>query len=150
MNRDFGMNRLNKKMWQRGDVENPFLVPDGYFEDFQSRMMKVIQGTEKRPRGRVISIKLTRWVSSVAAVLLLGFIGFQQLYLKPMHDLRAKDAMYSVFEYFAMDMDDLSMTKLIADNEVFDMEASNDQADLLEWMNVDEYSLIEAVLGDTN
>lgn len=144
------MNKSDKKIWQQEVKGNPFLVPEGYFEDFQSRMIAAIREPDKKSGGRVIHMRLTKWVSGVAAVLLLGLIGFQQLYLKPMHDLQAKDAMYSVMEYFAMDMDDLSITELIANNEVFDIEDSDDQADLLEWMNVDEYSLIEAALGDAN
>ena len=145
------MEKQDSKIWQEKAKDNPFRVPDGYFESFQSRMMNTISESDQKTKGKTISMRMTKWISGVAAVLLLGLIGFQQFYLKPHHDEIASEAMYSVIEYFAMDLDDMSMTELMADNNAIDLDANdNNDSDLLEWMDIDEITLIEAVLNEAN
>ena len=132
--------------WQGGAKANPFKVPDNYFEDFQSRMLDSIREEEKKEVRSIINLPITRWLSGAAAILLLGFIGFQQLYINPHNDLRAEEAMYSVVEFFAMDVDDWTMTEIMADNELIELDAVDGQAEFLEWMDIDEYTIIEAAM----
>ena len=109
-------------------------------------MLDSIREEEKKEVRSIINLPITRWLSGAAAILLLGFIGFQQLYINPHNDLRAEEAMYSVVEFFAMDVDDWTMTEIMADNELIELDAVDGQAEFLEWMDIDEYTIIEAAM----
>ncbi len=133
--------------WQEQNKNNPFKVPTGYFDNFEERMMDRIAEESKPVSKRILPYSMTRWISGVAAALFLGFIGFQQFYLKPQQNLLNEEAMLNVIEYFIQDLDDISFAELIVDNEMLSLEDSgNPSADVLEWMNVDEGTIIDAMI----
>jgi hypothetical protein len=55
--------------------ENPFTVPEGYFDDLEKRVMRRIREQENRPPARVVGIRLHRAAIAVAACLVLAFAG---------------------------------------------------------------------------
>ena len=133
--------------WNKNTRNNPYKVPEGYFEDFEGRMMDLISEKSETVQKRLIPYGVIRWVSGVAAVLLIGFIGINQFYLKPQKNLLDQEAMFTVIEYFAQSMDDTYITELLAENDVLAFDESTDEdLDLLEWMDVDELSIIDAMI----
>lgn len=132
--------------WKELKKDNPFRVPDGYFERFEDRMMARI-AAESKQSGKHVTMVWVRWISGIAAVFLIGIIGFQQLYLKPQKSLTELDAMYRVIEYYAQDMDEASFASLMAENEALRQDDNRDaEVNLLEWMDVDDMTLIDAMM----
>jgi len=134
--------------WQeKGRVGQPFKVPDGYFDHFENRMMDRIKEESEEKKVRFLSPKVVRWVSGVAAVMLIGFVGFQQLHLKPQKIQMDQEAMYAVIEFYAQDLDDVSFAELMAENDAFNEEELSSEDDLLDYMDVDELAIIEAIVS---
>ena len=132
---------------EKGREGNPFKVPDGYFDQFEDLMMERIKEVGEDKKVRLLTPKIVRWVSSIAAVLLLGFIGFQQLHLKPQQIKMEQETMYAVIEFYAQDLDEATLAEMMAENNVFDEEDTNSDDDLLDYMDVDELAIIEAIVG---
>jgi len=138
----------DSNIWQDRAKSNPFIVPQGYFESFEERMMARIAVETKPATKRFLPMPMIRWIAGVAAVFILGFIGVQQFYLKPHQVLMNQGAMYNVIAYYAQDLDDASLTSMMADNEILTIEESQDDAiDLMEWMDVDEMAIIDAMIN---
>ncbi len=140
-------NMKDSNNWEDRAKDNPFRVPQGYFESFEERVMSRITEESRKESKRILSIPMIRWVAGVAAVFLLGLIGVQQFYMKPQHDLLNQEAMYEVIAYYAQDLNDVTFTDLIADNEILSIaEPQNDGIDLTEWMDVNEMIIIDALI----
>lgn len=138
----------NSIYWQDKAKSNPFKVPPGYFESFEERMMARIAAEAKPAQKRILPMPVIRWITGVAAVFLIGFIGVQQFYLKPQRIMMNQEAMYNVIAYYAQDMDDASFSALMADNELLSSDDSQEEAiDLVEWMDVDEMAIIDAMIN---
>lgn len=134
--------------WQEtGKQKDPFQVPEGYFEGFEVRMMERIEEESVSKKRTVFRSRMVGWVSGIAAALLIGFIGFQQIQQKSDNQSLDQDAMFAVVEYFAQDMDELSFASFLAENEVLSTETLPADDDLLHFMNVDDLSLIEVLLN---
>lgn len=126
---------------------NPFDLPEGYFESFEGRVMeriKIVEAEEK-PAGQ--QRRLLYWISGVAAAALIGLVGVQQFVLKPTRDVENQEMMYAVVEYFAQDLDDLSFASLMADNNVLSETTESTDNDLLDYMDIDDLTLLEALLN---
>ena len=65
--------------------ENPFIVPDGYFENFSGRLQQRISGREKIGKGHAIYLFLPRiaWAVSIAAVFIIGISVYKFLIQSP-------------------------------------------------------------------
>ena len=137
-----------EKNWQeKGRAGQPFKVPEGYFDQFEDKLMERIMEESEKKKVRLLSPKLVRWISGVAAVLLIGFIGFQQLHLKPMQIAMDQESMYAVIEFYAQDLDDASLAEFMAENDAFAEDMLNTDDDLLDYMGVDELAIIEAIVS---
>lgn len=124
-----------------------FKVPEGYFDQFEDKLMERIKEGSEKKKVRFLNPKLVRWVSGVAAVLLIGFVGFQQLHLKPQQIEMDQESMYAVIEFYAQDLDDTYLAEFMAENDVFAEEELNADNDLLDYMGVDELAIIEAIVS---
>lgn len=137
--------------WQNISEFNPFKVPTDYFESFEGRMMARIEQESDKKITRSMTPLVIKWIYGAAAVLILGFIGVQQFYLKPEQRLLDQQAMINVIEYFAQDMDEASLATMMAENDVLYLEESNSEnSDLLEWMDVDEMIIVEVMIEMAN
>ncbi|MCK5821688.1 MAG: hypothetical protein KAH17_07375 [Bacteroidales bacterium] len=133
--------------WQNKAKDNPFKVPHGYFESFEGRMMDRIAAESNLIHKRIIPMPVIRWITGIAAVFIMGFIGVQQFYMKPQQVLMNQEAMYEVLAYYAQDMDDASFSTMMADNKLLPADDAQDDAiDIVEWMDVDEMIIIDAMI----
>lgn len=140
MNKDFN--------WKDGsNGANPFKVPEGYFEELEEKVMQQISSMPHVYHKKSRSIKMVSWISGIAATLLIGLIGFQQFHLKPQNEILKQEMLFSVIEYYAQDLDDVSFAAMMAEHEVLQDAPAQTDNDLLDYMNIDDLTLIEAVLG---
>lgn len=56
--------------------ENPFSVPEGYFDSFQEKLQRKIRSEEETPARKtaILNIPRVAWISGVAAVFIIGFV----------------------------------------------------------------------------
>jgi len=140
------MKLSDNNTWKQSRQDNPFRVPENYFEDFRSDIMAKIKEKPAQTGTPLIRWPVVKWISGVAAALLLAVVGFQQFYLKPQQDIRKEEDTYSLIEYFAQELEDMTMTEFSAENGLLNMDDHHESVDLLNWMGIDEMSLIEAVI----
>ena len=62
-----------------GKNENPFKVPENYFEDFEKRMTEKLEDQPAEDKGKVVSIfsAVKPWVAMAAGFLLIAVIYYQ-------------------------------------------------------------------------
>ena len=58
----------DSNIWQDRAKSNPFIVPQGYFESFEERMMARIAVETKPATKRFLPMPMIRWIAGVAAV----------------------------------------------------------------------------------
>ena len=70
------MSMTNEEQYlkERVGQENHFRVPDGYFDQFATRMMA--QLPEERPVARQVSLRVRRWLYAAACVAALAVTAF--------------------------------------------------------------------------
>ena len=137
---------MDKMNWhQQAKEKNPFKVPGGYFEGLESRIMQRIQEEEASTPVRKLNMGIIRWVSGVAAALVIGFIGFHQFHLKP---AQVEQDLYSLVEYYAQDMDDVTLAMILSDDVLESGGDSETNANLLDYMGADELTVIETILEE--
>lgn len=137
--------------WQEGRVVNPFKIPEGYFESFEDKMMSTIAQDSIVRKNFTITRSMVKWVSGVAAVLLIGLIGIQQLYIKPEKKALEQEAMYSVIEYFAQELEEDFFAEIMVEAEVivFDDYYSED-SEVIEWLDIDDMTIVDAMIEMAN
>ena len=103
--------------------ENPFLVPDGYFESFSSRFQdRLAEERKKEERSLYLVLKPYIYtVSSVAAILILTFIFYKTFVDKGNTTVLSNSEIASIFEE---DVYDLEGTYL-SDNYSDEIEADD-------------------------
>ncbi len=137
----------NQINWQkRIKDENPFKVPDGYFDGLESKIMERISQESSVKKSRTIA-PMIRWISGVAAALFIGFIGIKQFHFKPQKIQLEQDLMYAVIEYYAQDLDELSLATLMDESGALNQEIPAGDVQLIEYLDVDDLEIIEAIMN---
>lgn len=129
--------------------ENPFRIPEGYFSESRANIMEAIrqEGTSKDTKVRKLWPAVT-WVSSIAATLLIGFLLFQNLYLRPEQDRRMAQELEWFLNYANPELDVDALAYYAAEEGISlenfnDSYADSEQTNLLELTEFDELYLIE-------
>ena len=111
--------------------------------------MEAIRQDGKEREARVLKIwPAVTWVSGIAATLLIGFILFQNLYLRPEQDRRMAQELEWFLNYANPELD-VDALAYYAAEEGINLENFNDsytdseQSNLLELTEFDELYLIE-------
>ncbi len=62
-----------------GKKENPFQVPENYFEDFEKRMTEIVENESSGEKGKVVSLfsAVKPWIAMAAGFLLIAVIYYQ-------------------------------------------------------------------------
>ncbi len=76
------------------EKKNPFIVPDNYFEDLNSRLL------EKSTKKHVSSPKMFKYVASISAVLALGLISWIVMFQNPDTELKKNESFAFLFNGF--------------------------------------------------
>lgn len=116
-----------KYVWEGKEFnKNPFRVPDGYFDYLPDRILSRITEepvTSGKPSHRIIRPWMV-WVSSAAAVLVMGWFGFQNLYLKPHQEVLFQEGVSLFVDYYAQELHEGELVNYIIDNQI-DLTASS-------------------------
>jgi hypothetical protein len=150
------MNEENFYINKLKEAENPFKVPDGYFEESRARIMDAIskEGIEKPVKvGRLKSRLL--WVSGIAASLLIGLMLFQNLYIKPQQEIKMTQEIEWFVNYASLELNSGLLSSYVADekiniDEFSDNTGASEQLNLLEITEFDELYIIEEWMNSEN
>ena len=132
----------------RGE-RNPFLIPEGYFEQSRAGIMERIAREGAKERSRVINLRSRLiWASGIAASLVVGFILFQNLYLRPLASERIAQEIDYFINYSGSDLNSATLAYYAAEegidiDELTGSEPDVQQSTLLEMTDFDEIYIIE-------
>ncbi len=145
---------INKDRF-KGD-ENPFKVPDGYFQDSRSRIMDAV-AVEKdvRPVKKVNFKTNLYWLGSVAATLLIGLLLFQNLYLRPHQENKIAQEIDWFVNYAESELNSGLLASYVADeglevSDFFEEIDNSEQSNLIEISDIDELYIIEEMMKSEN
>lgn len=144
-----GKNDLNIENLAGKDLGNPFLVPPGYFRESRERILGIIAEENHNSRARIVFLKTAvYWTGGIAAALMIGFLLFQNLYLKPQKDVRIAQEINWFINYAGPDLNEVSLASFIADEEIElfkqeDEDINLEQSRLLEMTDYNEIYIIE-------
>lgn len=100
--------------------KNPFRVPDGYFDHLSDRILSRVN--ENPVESIKVSHRILRpwmvWVSSAAAVLIMGWFGFQNLYLRPHQEAVFQEGVSLFVDYYAQELHEGELANYIADHQI--------------------------------
>lgn len=139
----------------KGD-ENPFKVPEGYFENSRARIMAAIAEEKPSEPVRKINFKSNLyWISGVAASLIIGFVLFQNLYLNPLKDNRMAQEINWFVNYAGSELNSDMLASYVAEegmevNVFFEDADDSEQYNLLEVGEIDESFIIEQMMKSEN
>ena len=145
----------NNKVVLKGD-KNPFLVPEGYFEESRREIMGKIAATKDAGRERKLKIR-TRlmWVSGIAATFLIGVVLFQNFVKKPDYELLMAQEIEYFINYSGPDLNVGTLASYIVD-EGISFENMNiiprdeERSSLFELTDYDELFIIEEWMKSEN
>ncbi|MBN1599615.1 MAG: hypothetical protein JW894_15075 [Bacteroidales bacterium] len=134
------------------DKDNPFSVPDGYFEQFPDKMMSRIMRGKKDYQPGIIRLhtSVLKVAVSAAAVLIIGIISFK-LFVRNNNDNLTKEQIASVLELEFYDLDE-GMNLYTSDDQEYDLIGSEtadaDYKDEIIQYLVDEDIAIEQIIKE--
>ena len=99
-------NRKSMKLPEHSK-KNPFVVPDGYFSDFSSRLQEKISKQKESAQKASISLRPYFYsVASIAAVLVFIFIFFNKLHDRNRESMLLATEIAEIFEEDIYDLED--------------------------------------------
>jgi hypothetical protein len=135
---------------------DPFLIPEGYFEQSRASIMESIAREGAKKKTRVINLRSRLiWAGGIAASLVVGFILFQNLYLKPLESERIAREIDWFINYSGSDLNSATLAYYAAEegisiDELTGSEPDVQQSTLLEMTEFDELYIIEEWMKSEN
>ncbi len=110
-----------KYKWESdGFRKDPFSIPEGYFESLGDRIISRIDPVSEAPvaeRRSLVRPWMT-WVSGIAAVLVLGWFGLREFYLKPHQETQIQESLSHFSDYYGEELNEGQLAGFVADYEV--------------------------------
>ncbi|MGM0377413.1 MAG: hypothetical protein ACQEQ0_11595 [Bacteroidota bacterium] len=108
-----------------GKKENPFKVPENYFEDFERRMTEKVESQPVEEKGKVVSLfsAVKPWIAMAAGFLLIALIYYQAPRLFDQHP---DDQETVVVEESAEDAFINSLAFMVDEDEINELILSGD------------------------
>lgn len=132
----------------KGD-KNPFLVPDGYFEESRARIMESIAAEQVENVPGIIRLRSgIIWAAGIAASLVVGFLLFQNLYLKPAQSEKLAQEIEWLINYAGPELNSATLAYFASEeglnlDELTGSEINTEQTVLLEMTEYEEIFIIE-------
>jgi hypothetical protein len=138
-------------MKQLNDIpkENPFRVPDRYFENLTERVMNATSGIEPAEEKKSIIRIIRPYIAVAASILFLALIGTAVLYMSKSMDRNYLSADLTINELntnYINDIDLLTLEEKVTDPDIFDRipdVSSNEIIDYLISENIDVLDIYE-------
>jgi len=108
-------------MWDKAEFrKDPYSVPQGYFNDFPDRLMeRLLKEEALHDVGQKVLFRpWMAWVSSIAAVLAIGWIGLNSLYIKPIQELRFQESLSLIVDYYGEELHEGELAGYVSENEL--------------------------------
>lgn len=99
-------------------VQEPFKVPEGYFEGVPERVMDRIHKEETTGRTRQAGFQIRRWqiwTGAAAAVLIIGWLGFSQLFLEPLQEKKYQQEIAWLVEIATYELNENIVVSYLSD-----------------------------------
>jgi len=144
-----GKDEINIENLIGKDLKNPFLVPPGYFQESKDRIMGILAEENHNSGTRKVFLRAAvYWAGGIAAALLIGFLLFQNLYMKPQREVRIVEEINWFINYAGPDLNEVSLASFVADEEIElyyqeDEDINLERSRLLEMTDYDEIYIIE-------
>lgn len=129
--------------------ENPFKVPDGYFEHLTDRIILSTSGIEPAEEKKTIITRLKPYLAVAASVTVLAVIGYASFYIfssKNRSQVRMELTLNEININYINDIDLLTLEEKVADSVPFDKVPdvnSNEIIDYLISENIDILDIYE-------
>lgn len=96
---------------QNTKQENPFSVPEGYFNDLQQRIQEKIKAEREGTEKEVEQLRMPRliWISAVAAIFVIGFFIARNLNKTGAEQPLTQEEIAYAFEQEILDLDELEL-----------------------------------------
>ena len=109
---------MEKYNWENeGFRKDPFKVPEGYFAGFSDRMMERLNQEEPVVpiKNRSLIQPWMAWVSGIAAVMVFGWFGLKNYYLKPLQETRFQEGVALFVDYYGGELQEGQLADYIED-----------------------------------
>ena len=95
-------------------------MPDGYFNDFPERLMVRLLQEDGVPAvaRRALFRPWMALATGVAAVLVIGWIGFSFLYIKPVQEVRFQESLALIVDFYGEELHEGELAGYFAENEL--------------------------------
>jgi hypothetical protein len=114
---------MNKEhyIWENQEFrKDPYRLPDDYFHSFPERIMDRIrnQQSENMAKPTRFIQPWMAWVSSIAAILVLGWFGVRSFYWKPLQEVRFQEQIALVVYYYGNELNEGKLAGYFIDNDI--------------------------------
>ncbi len=107
--------------WEKeGFNKNPYRVPEDYFDTLADRILRRITRQPDRipfQNKRIIKPWMV-WVSGVAALLVVGWFGFRNFYLKPQQENLFQEQVALFVDFYAGELHEDQLANYIEENQI--------------------------------
>ena len=127
----------DKKNWEvPGFRKNPYRVPEGYFESLSDRILMRIN-EEPIPEVQPARLRILKpwmaWVSSAAAVLLVGWLGIQKYLIQPSQEKFNQEQLAILVDYYPVELHEGQLAGFVEEYDLdVSFETTVDYQDLIE------------------
>lgn len=129
--------------------ENPFKVPDRYFEDLAGRIMSATSGIEPSAEKKSIFRRMSPYLAAAATVAIVAVIGFSAFYVissKSSREGRIDLTLNEININYINDIDLLTLEESVSDLATFDRVPEMNSNEIIEYLvseNIDILDIYE-------
>jgi hypothetical protein len=126
--------------------ENPFKVPEKYFDEVNIRILAATTGTKKVSEGRGLVRRLIPYFIAAASVTLLVILGYSLFYSNP--EGRAKEiastfTVNELTETLLNDIDLITLEDKVAESGILNGSTGVSQGDIIDYLVNENIDIIE-------
>jgi len=129
--------------------ENPFKVPEGYFEDLTGRLMDATSGIEPLEEKKPVTRRIRPFIAIAASIALLAATGMAALYFSSSHKSPDASAELNISEIninYLNEIDLISLEERVADSDPFDRLPEISRNEIIDYLiseNIDILDIYE-------
>ena len=123
--------------------ENPFQVPDGYFDSLSGKITQKIREQDSIPEKKKYKIQpLYKWVAA-AAILVLSIFVFSHLLTDDKNAITTDEQMAFFLDYAPMHWKEVALTEIISEDEIGVESEINDWSEIIDWSDWNDQRLLD-------
>lgn len=110
-----------KFIWEhKGFRKDPYTLPEGYFTGFPDRMMNRLNQQASAIHQEKLRVfkPWMAWVSSIAAILVIGWFGFHTFYIEPLQEVRFQENIALFVDFCGEELHEGQLAGFFEDNKI--------------------------------